>query len=71
MRHTCATAALLGGQDLRVVASALGHGSVTTIMAYAEQDMLDQIRRWKNEHAGSVAQVGPTSSEDSRSGTGL
>jgi len=57
MRHTFATAALLGGQDLRVVASALGHASVTTTMVYTEQDALNQIRSWENEHPGSVAQV--------------
>jgi len=59
MRHTFATAALLGGQDLRVVASALGHASVTTTMVYTEQGALDQIRSWENEHPGSVAQVAP------------
>ena len=59
MRHTFATAALLGGQDLRVVASALGHASVTTTMVYTEQGALDQIRSWEHEHPGSVAQVSP------------
>jgi integrase/recombinase XerC len=59
MRHTFATAALLGGQDLRVVASALGHASVTTTMVYTEQDALDQIRSWEGERPGSVAQVVP------------
>lgn len=57
MRHTFATAALMGGQDLRVVASALGHASVTTTMVYTEQDALDQIRSWESEHPGSVAQL--------------
>jgi len=59
MRHTFAAAALLGGQDLRVVASALGHASVTTTMVYTEQGALDQIRSWESERPGSVAQVTP------------
>ena len=58
MRHTFAKAALLAGQDMRVVASALGHASVTTTMVYTEQDALDQIRSWEAEQPGTVAQVG-------------
>jgi hypothetical protein len=60
MRQTFATAALLSGQDLHVVASALGHASVTTTMAYTEQDAPDQIRSWESERPGSVAQVDQT-----------
>jgi hypothetical protein len=55
--HPFATVAPLGGQDLRVVASALGHASVTTTMLCTEQDALDQIRSWEGEQRGSVAQV--------------
>lgn len=58
MRHTFATAALLAGKDIRVVAAALGHASVTTTMVYTEQGALDQIRSWEGEQPGSVAQVG-------------
>src|SRR5471030_1876933 len=60
MRHTFAAAALLGGQDLRVVASALGHASVTTTMVYTEQDALDLIRSWERERPGSVAVAAKT-----------
>lgn len=57
MRHTFAKAALLAGQDMRMVATALGHASVTTTMIYTEQEALDQIRSWEAERPGSVAQV--------------
>ena len=57
MRHTFAKAALLAGQDIRVVASALGHASVNTTMVYTEQDALDQIRSWEAEQPGKVAQL--------------
>jgi integrase/recombinase XerC len=57
MRHTFAKAALLAGQDMRMVATALGHASVTTTMIYTEQDALDQIRSWEAEQPGKVAQV--------------
>jgi site-specific recombinase XerD len=59
MRHTFAKAALLKGQDLRVVAAALGHASVTTTMAYTEQDTLDLVRAWEREAPGSVAETVP------------
>jgi site-specific recombinase XerD len=68
LRHMFATAALLGGQDLRVVASALGHASVTSTMLYTEQDVLEQIRSWEGEQPGSVAQV--TSAADASAGLG-
>lgn len=58
MRHTFAKAALLAGQDMRMVAAALGHASVTTTMVYTEQDALDQIRAWEAEQPGVVAQIG-------------
>lgn len=50
-----ATTALLGGQDLRVVAPALGHASATTAMVYTEQDTLDLVRAREREMPGSVA----------------
>jgi site-specific recombinase XerD len=59
MRHTFATAALLAGKDIRIVAAALGHASVTTTMVYTEQAALDQIRSWEGGQPGSVAQVAP------------
>jgi integrase/recombinase XerC len=59
MRHTFALASLLAGQDIRTVATSLGHASVATTMVYTEQDTLDQIRSWENERPGSVAQVPP------------
>ncbi len=57
LRHTFAKAALLKGQDLRVVAAALGHASVTTTMVYTEQDTLDLVRAWEREAPGTVAET--------------
>ena len=57
LRHTFAMTQLLNGQDLRTVATSLGHKNVTTTMVYTEQDALDQIRRWEAERPGSVARV--------------
>jgi integrase/recombinase XerC len=44
LRHTFAKAALLSGQDIRHVASVLGHSDLSTTMVYTEQDALDLIR---------------------------
>lgn len=44
LRHTFAKAALLTGQDIRHVASLLGHSDLSTTMVYTEQDALDLIR---------------------------
>ncbi|MFZ4878423.1 tyrosine-type recombinase/integrase [Janthinobacterium sp. Mn2066] len=44
LRHTFAKAALLAGQDIRHVASLLGHSDLSTTMVYTEQDALDLIR---------------------------
>jgi len=44
LRHTFAKAALLVGQDIRVVAALLGHRELSTVMVYTEQDALDLIR---------------------------
>jgi integrase len=57
LRHTFAMAQLLKGQDLRTVATSLGHASVDTTMGYTEQDALDQIAAWEQENPGSVAKM--------------
>ncbi|MEO7493892.1 MAG: tyrosine-type recombinase/integrase [Massilia sp.] len=44
LRHTFAKSALLMGQDIRSVASWLGHRDIGTTMAYTEQAALDLIR---------------------------
>ena len=46
---------LLSGQDLRSVATSLGHGSVDTTMGYTEQDAIDLIESWERETLGRVA----------------
>lgn len=56
LRHTFATALLLRGQDIRQVASALGHSNLHTTMAYTEQEALDQIRAWELSSPGTLAQ---------------
>jgi len=55
LRHTFATAALLGGHDIRQVAAALGHSNLRTTMDYTEQEALDQIRAWESTSPGNVA----------------
>ena len=60
LRHTFAMTSLLTGQDIRTVATSLGHASVDTTMGYTEQDALDQIHSWESENPGSVAQVART-----------
>ncbi|GGC23814.1 tyrosine-type recombinase/integrase [Pseudoduganella buxea] len=57
LRHTFALRALLGGQDLRTVATALGHASVSTTMLYTEQEALDQINSWERNQPGRLARV--------------
>jgi len=55
MRHTLATAALLGGHDIRQVAAALEHSKLRTTMDYTAQEALDQIREWESTCTSSVA----------------
>jgi site-specific recombinase XerD len=64
LRHTFAMISLLTGQDIRTVATSLGHASVDTTMGYTEQDALDQIHSWESEKPGSVAQVARTINPD-------
>lgn len=59
LRHTFAMTALLSGQDLRSVATSLGHASVDTTMGYTEQDAIDLIESWERETPGRVARAGP------------
>ena len=59
LRHTFAMTALLSGQDLRSVATSLGHASVDTTMGYTEQDAIDLIESWERETLGRVARAGP------------
>ena len=53
---------LLSGQDLRSVATSLGHASVDTTMGYTEQDAIDLIESWERETPGRVARAGPADS---------
>ena len=62
LRHTFAMTALLSGQDLRSVATSLGHASVDTTMGYTEQDAIDLIESWERETPGRVARAGPADS---------
>lgn len=55
LRHTFAKASLLRGRDIRSVAKALGHASVTTTMVYTEQTALDLIREYESGGGGEVA----------------
>lgn len=57
LRHTFAMTSLMTGQDIRTVATSLGHASVDTTMGYTEQDALDQIQSWESENPGSVARA--------------
>lgn len=57
LRHTFATAALLKGQDIRTVATMLGHSSVETTMGYTRQGALDVVRASEKVDFGSIAQV--------------
>lgn len=57
LRHTFATVAILKGQDIRVVASLLGHSSVETTMGYTRQEALDLVRSSEKVDEGSLAQV--------------
>jgi site-specific recombinase XerD len=57
LRHTFATAALLKGQDIRTVASMLGHSSVETTMNYTRQGALDVVRASEKVDFGAIAQV--------------
>lgn len=57
LRHTFATAALLKGQDIRTVASMLGHSSVETTMNYTRQGTLDVVRASEKVDFGAIAQV--------------
>ena len=59
LRHTFAMTSLLSGQDLRSVATSLGHASVDTTMGYTEQDAIDLIESWERETPGRVARAGP------------
>jgi len=57
LRHTFATVAILKGQDIRTVASMLGHSSVETTMGYTRQDALDLVRASEKVDLGGLAQV--------------
>lgn len=57
LRHTFAMTSLLSGQDLRSVATSLGHASVDTTMGYTEQDAIDLIESWERETPGRVARA--------------
>lgn len=45
LRHTFAKAALMQGEDMRSVASWLGHRDINTTMVYTEHEVLDLIRQ--------------------------
>lgn len=62
LRHTFAMTSLLSGQDLRSVATSLGHASVDTTMGYTEQDAIDLIESWERETPGRVARASPADS---------
>lgn len=55
LRHTFGKASLLAGQNVREVASALGHGSLETTMIYTEQDALDLIAAVERSTPGTLA----------------
>ena len=55
LRHTFAKAALVSGQNMRGVASALGHADMSTTMRYTEQEAQDLITAWELADPGSVA----------------
>jgi len=55
LRHAFAKAALVSGQDMRVVAGALGHSDLATTMRYTQQEAQDLIAAWERANAGSVA----------------
>jgi site-specific recombinase XerD len=57
LRHTFATAAVLKGQDIRVVASLLGHSSIETTMGYTRQDALDLVRSAEKVEPGTLARL--------------
>ena len=57
LRHTFAMSSLLSGQDLRSVATSLGHASVDTTMGYTEQDAIDLIESWERKTPGRVARA--------------
>src|SRR5450830_434898 len=57
LRHTFAMGAMLGGQDIRTVCSALGHASVNTTMLYTAQEALDLIYSWERDQPGRLARV--------------
>lgn len=57
LRHTFATAAVLKGQDVRVVASLLGHSSVETTMGYTRQEALDLVRSAEKVEPGALARL--------------
>lgn len=66
LRHTFATATVLKGQDIRVVATMLGHSSVDTTMGYTRQEALDLIRAAEKVEPGAVAQLGGSIKGDLR-----
>jgi integrase/recombinase XerC len=55
LRHTFAKAALVSGNSMRTVASALGHGDMSTTMRYTQQEAQDLILAWEHANKGSVA----------------
>lgn len=57
LRHTFATAAVLTGQDIRVIASLLGHSSVETTMGYTKQEALDLVRSAEKIGPGTLARL--------------
>ncbi|MEC4722776.1 tyrosine-type recombinase/integrase [Noviherbaspirillum sp. CPCC 100848] len=58
LRHTFGKASLLAGQNVRTVASALGHASLETTMIYTEQDALDLIDAVERSATGTLAGEG-------------
>lgn len=68
LRHTFGKASLLAGQNVREVASALGHASLETTMIYTEQDALDLIDAVERATPGVLASEGGLMTSVSPSG---
>jgi len=66
LRHTFGKASLLSGQNVRAIASALGHSSLETTMRYTEQDALDLIADVERAVPGTLAWEDTSSKAKSR-----